>query len=144
MGAGDRAGPALTGVRVLVVEADPDVRELVAEILAGRGAEVITTATAVQALDLLRRERPDVLVSSISLPERNGYWLMSMIRALSPEHGGRIPAVAFTGGNYALACGDAIDSAFDAYLVKPKDLDRLAAVVESLSRAPRKSPRAPG
>jgi signal transduction histidine kinase len=89
----EQHGPALEGVRVLVVDDDADTRELLAEALSASGAAVLPTASADEALELLRRRGADVLVSDIGMPEVDGYALMRRVRAL-PEPAGRVPAVA--------------------------------------------------
>src|SRR5262245_83751 len=89
--------PRLEGVRVLVVEAVPNVRDLVTDALEQFGAEVIAVGSAPGALGLVKRERPDVIVSSLRMPEKDGYWLIRRLRSMSADHGGRTPAIAFTG-----------------------------------------------
>ena len=89
--------PRLAGVKVLVVERVPDVREIVTAALEQYGASVTAVDSTVTALGLVKRERPDVLVSSLSMPEKDGYWLIRQVRSLSPDRGGNTPAVAFTG-----------------------------------------------
>src|SRR6185437_3951424 len=85
---------ALRGARVLVVDDDPFARALLARILVDRGAVVRACASASEALSDLASWRPDVLVSDIGMPERDGYWLIDRVRALPPERGGATPALA--------------------------------------------------
>jgi CheY-like chemotaxis protein len=62
------------------------------------GATVTAVATADEALELLERERPDVLVSALAMPDKGGYWLIGRVRDLPPERrGGATPAAALTG-----------------------------------------------
>src|SRR6266550_5013922 len=90
--------PHLHGVRVLVVNDMPYVRDVVTEILERDGAIVTAVGTAEEALEVLQRERPNVLLSDLSMPEgKNGYWLIGQVRALPPERGGTTPAAALTG-----------------------------------------------
>src|SRR5207245_7673984 len=88
--------PHLHGVRVLVVDDMPDVRDVVTEILERGGAVVTAVGTAEEALEVLQRERPNVLLSDLSMPGKGGYWLIGQVRGLPPERGGTTPAAALT------------------------------------------------
>src|SRR5947209_11869003 len=91
-------GPRLDGVRVLVVNDMRPVRQVVTDILECAGATVTAVDSAEDALDILQRERPNVLLSDLSMPEgQDGYWLIGQVRALPPERGGTTPAAALTG-----------------------------------------------
>ena len=87
---------SLSGVRVLVVDDERDTRELVAAVLTTCGAEMVSVGSAGEALDQMERQRFDLLISDIGMPEMNGYELIATIRQLAEEHGGRTPAVALT------------------------------------------------
>jgi CheY-like chemotaxis protein len=88
--------PRLDGVHVLVVDDAPIVLEAVTEILRSVGATVTAVPSAGVALTALRSERPDVLLSDISMPGKDGYWLIDQVRALPAERGGVTPAIALT------------------------------------------------
>jgi CheY-like chemotaxis protein len=97
-----RTGPGLDdvylgGVSVLVVDDCNLVRATVAAMLEHYGATVTAVASADEALEALVRERPDVLVSDLAMPDKGGYWLIGQVRALRPERGGATPAAALTG-----------------------------------------------
>jgi CheY-like chemotaxis protein len=85
----------LSGVQVLVVDDEDDARELIKRILNDCNAEVLTAATATEALNLLQHERPDLMVSDLGMPEVDGYGLLDRIRAMGPR-GGDLPAIALT------------------------------------------------
>ena len=87
---------SLKGLRVLVVDDEQDTRELVAVVLTTHGAEVVPVESATEALDQMERQQFDLLISDIGMPEMNGYELISRIRQLGKEHGGRTPAMALT------------------------------------------------
>jgi PAS domain S-box-containing protein len=87
---------SLNGLRVLAVDDERDTRELVAALLTTCGAEVVSVSSATEALDQMERQRFDLLISDIGMPEMNGYDLIARIRQLGEEHGGRTPAVALT------------------------------------------------
>ena len=75
-------GDALAGVHILVVDDDDDARHLIRTILVYCGALVTAVASASAALTTLRSVVPDVLLSDISMPEHDGYWLLAQVRAL--------------------------------------------------------------
>ncbi|HEV8137937.1 MAG TPA: ATP-binding protein [Pyrinomonadaceae bacterium] len=87
---------SLSGLRVLVVDDELDTRELVATVLMTCGAEVVSVGSATEALEQMERQRFDLLISDIAMPEMNGYDLIGRIRQLGKEQGGRTPAVALT------------------------------------------------
>jgi len=126
----------LKGIRVLVVDDEADARETLREILEHCNAEVLTAASAEEALDVLPRWRPDVLLSDIGMPDEDGYQLIRRVRALPAEDGGHIPAAALT----AFARGEdrrrALRAGFQMHVSKPVEVQELAAVVASLARGP--------
>jgi signal transduction histidine kinase len=87
----------LSGIRALVVEDEPDAREMLVVMLARFGAEVKSSASAQEALKTLEQWKPDVLVSDVGMPDEDGYSLIHQIRALGPARGGQTPAIALTG-----------------------------------------------
>ncbi|HZE36356.1 MAG TPA: response regulator [Candidatus Eisenbacteria bacterium] len=125
--------PRLAGVRVLVVEGIPDVREVVTAALEQYGACVTAVDSPVTALGLIKRERPDVLVSSLSMPEKDGYWLIRRVRSLPPDRGGNTPAVAFTGCTTPEDRLKALRAGFQTHVPKPANLRELAGAVALLS-----------
>ena len=125
--------PRLEGVRVLVVEGVAEVRDLVRDALEQCGAEVTAVGSAPEALGLVKLARADVIVSSIRMPEKDGYWLIRRVRSLSPDQGGRTPAVAFTGCTTKEDRLNALRAGFQSHVPKPIDLRELAAAVALLS-----------
>jgi two-component system, chemotaxis family, CheB/CheR fusion protein len=126
-------GPRLDGVRVLVVEDLPHVKDMVSEALELWGASVIAVESAVKGLETLKRERPDVLISSLAMPDRDGYWLIRQVRSLSDAKGGNTPAAAFTGCTTREDRLKALRAGFQYHVAKPADLAQLAEVVALLS-----------
>lgn len=90
------SSPPLDGLRVLVLDQDPDSRDLLRTVLQQRGALVKTVASVGDALESLEAWRPDALVSDSVAPEHDSYALVGKVRSLDAEHGGRIPAAALT------------------------------------------------
>ena len=125
--------PRLDGVRVLVVEAVPHVRGVVVEALALCGASVIAVDSAAKGLEMLERERPDVLISSLAMADHDGYWLIRQVRSLPERKGGHTPAAAFTGCTTREDRLKALRAGFQYHVAKPADLGQLAEVVALLS-----------
>ncbi|KAB8319660.1 response regulator [Tolypothrix campylonemoides VB511288] len=122
----------LQGVRVLVVDDDADSRDFLVFALQDFGAIATAVTSASSALEVLTTFQPDILISDIGMPEQDGYSLIRQIRALPPEQGGDIPAIALTA--YA---GDrdrslALAAGFQRHLSKPVMPDHLADVVVEL------------
>jgi PAS domain S-box-containing protein len=115
----DGAPPLLAGRRVLVVDDQADILDLLAEILAADGAVVQTCATAVEALGLVRSWRPEVLVCDIAMPGQDGYWLIEQVRRIAPEAGGAVPAVALTAYVRMEDRLRILGAGFQQYLPKP-------------------------
>ena len=125
--------PRLDGVRVLVIEGAPPVREVVADVLEQCGAQVTAVDSAVAGLAILKREKPDVLVSSLTMPDKDGYWLIREVRKLPPDQGGDVPAAAFTGQTTAEDRLATLRAGFQYHVPKPVALSRLAGVVALLT-----------
>ncbi|NTU85881.1 MAG: response regulator, partial [Chloroflexales bacterium] len=126
--------PALRGLRVLIVDDQPAILELLHELLAACGAVVQLCRTAREALATLRTWRPDVLVSDVAMPGEDGYWLIREVRALAPEDGGATPAVALTAYVRVEDRMRVLAAGFQQYLPKPVDQAELQDVVASLAR----------
>lgn len=125
--------PRLDGVRVLLVEGAPQVREVVTDVLGQYGAQVTAVDSAVTGLDVLKREKPDALVSSLSMADKDGYWLIREVRKLPPDQGGDVPAAAFTGRTTAEDQLATLRAGFQYHVPKPVALSRLAGVVALLT-----------
>ena len=125
--------PRLDGVRVLLVEGAPQVREVVANVLGQCGAHVTAVDSAVAGLAVLKQERPDALVSSLSMPDKDGYWLIREVRKLPPDRGGDVPAAAFTGLTTAEDRLAILQAGFQYHVPKPVALSLLAKVVALLT-----------
>jgi PAS domain S-box-containing protein len=131
----DFPGPrlaALQGVKLLVVDDEPDARELLSIILQEAGAEVATAGSADEALATFERLRPDVLVSDIGMPGGDGYSLIRRVRLLEGDHGRRVPAVALTAFARAEDRSEAIGQGFQAHLPKPVEPGELTALISRL------------
>jgi CheY-like chemotaxis protein/two-component sensor histidine kinase len=125
--------PQLQGLRVLVVDDEPDARELLLAELSRCGAVVQLAETAAEALQQVSAWRPDALVSDIGLPQMDGYMLIQTVRRLPDDQGGRTPALALTAYASSKDRVRAFRAGFQAHLAKPIELHELLAVLASIS-----------
>jgi signal transduction histidine kinase len=123
--------PRLTGATVLVVDDDPDAREVLRTILEDAGARVTTSASARETRDLFTAMRPDLLIADIGMPDEDGYSLMVSIRTLEAGHR-PVPAIALTAHTRPEDVEHALASGFQMHIAKPFDSSRLVASVASL------------
>jgi CheY-like chemotaxis protein len=121
----------LSGVRVLVVDDEPDTRELLEFIVQQYGAEVTAAASASEAWGLLEQIQPDVLVCDIAMPEKDGYTLIRELRA-SSQKSSQIPALALTAYAGEVNQQQALAAGFHKHLAKPVDPDELVRAIASL------------
>ncbi len=128
--------PALKELRVLVVDDEEDARDLVREVLSRHGADVRTAQTAADALEALQRERFDLLVADIGMPGEDGYDLIQRVRALPPDRGGEVPAVAVTAYGRPQDRLRALAAGYQQHLAKPVMPGELVVVAASLFRRP--------
>ncbi|MCG2584120.1 ATP-binding protein [Massilia sp. TS11] len=123
----------LSGLRALVVDDEADARELVQRLLVECGARVQTAASAAEALLLLKREPPDLLVSDLGMPGVDGFALLAQIRHLAPDQGGCVPALALTALARPEDRARALATGFAAHVAKPVDAaDLVSAVREAV------------
>jgi signal transduction histidine kinase len=125
--------PVLEGLRVLVVDDDPDARDLLTTVLRGCQADVTAVSNAAEALEAISRQKPDVLVSDIEMPGEDGYSLIRNVRALDVEHGGRIPALALTAHARVEDRLRALSAGYKAHVAKPVEPAELVMVIASLA-----------
>jgi CheY-like chemotaxis protein len=126
----------LTGLRVVVVEDDEDARELLVGMLIECGAQVDEAASADEAIALVQRVCPDVLVSDIGLPDHDGYYLIRKVRALPPAEGGRVPAIALTGYADLADSRAALRAGYQVHVAKPIDIGLLTQAVANVAGMP--------
>ena len=124
--------PGLPGVQVLVVDDEPDARELIRRILETQGAHVRVASSAEEALRMIEVGRPDVLVCDIGMPSMDGYQLMRRIRA-SERANQRLPALALTAFARAEDRKRAMLAGYQSHLAKPFDTAELIIIVAGLT-----------
>jgi CheY-like chemotaxis protein len=133
---GGSLGPrtaSLIGVRVLIVEDEPEARDSLRILLQRFGAEVAAAGSARQAIETFTHGAFDVVISDIAMPGGDGYELVRAIRGLGPDRGGRIPAVAVTAGARPEDRRRALAEGFQVHLQKPVDAVELVRQVTALS-----------
>lgn len=122
----------LSGLRVLVVDDEADIRDLVACILERSGAEVTIAKSAAEALAALNQSVPNILLSDIGMPEVDGYMLMRQVRALPPERGGQLKAIALTAYAGESNQQQALAAGFQLHLAKPVEPEELVRAIARL------------
>jgi PAS domain S-box-containing protein len=124
----------LDGLKVLVVDDEPDTREMLKVGLGQCGAEVTVAGSATEALEAIRVAVPDVLISDIGMPGEDGYELIRRIRQLPSQAAGKVPAIALTAYARVEDRMQALRAGYQMHVPKPVDLAELVAVVASLAR----------
>jgi CheY-like chemotaxis protein len=122
----------LSGLKVLVVDDQHDAREVLWHVLSERGAQVSACASAAEALAVMKRIPPDVLVSDIGMPEEDGYELIRQVRMLG-DPGGRVPAVALTAFARLDDRTRALLAGYQTHLMKPVDARELILTVAAIA-----------
>jgi CheY-like chemotaxis protein len=124
----------LDGVKILVVDDEPDTREMLKAGLGQCGAEVTAAGSAAEAIEAIEKSAPDLLISDIGMPGEDGYELMRRVRGRPPEAGGRVPAIALTAYARVEDRMHALRAGYQMHVPKPVELAELAAVAASLVR----------
>jgi CheY-like chemotaxis protein len=116
------------GITVVIVEDHPETRFFLTQFLNRQGAKVIATANAFDGLRAVQEHRPDIVLSDLDIPDRDGIELLRDIRALGPKNGGDVPVVAMT--SYGLILDRRVATAgFQSLLNKPFGPHRLLEVI---------------
>ncbi|MGB9180223.1 MAG: ATP-binding protein [Pyrinomonadaceae bacterium] len=126
--------PDLTGLRVLVVDDEPDTLEILCVVLNQHGAKVRAAASSTDALKAFLEWQPNVLVSDLGMPGEDGFALICKVRALTPEQGGNIPAAALTAYVREEDRLQALAAGYQTHIPKPVDPNILAAAVAGLAK----------
>jgi PAS domain S-box-containing protein len=126
----------LSRVKVLVVDDEPDARDLIKRILSDCNANVTTVPSARAALAAFRATPPDVLVSDLGMPGMDGFELLAQVRALGKAAGGDVPAVALTAFARSEDRLRALEAGFAAHISKPVEPSELIATVADMVGPP--------
>ena len=130
----------LNGLRVLLVDDEPDTLDVLRAILNQFGANVRGAGSTNDALETFLEWKPDVLVSDLGMPGEDGYALIAKVRALTAEQGCDIPAAALTAHVREEDRASAIAAGYQTHIKKPVDPKKLAAAVADLGKQVRKNP----
>ncbi|HEU0253781.1 MAG TPA: ATP-binding protein [Pyrinomonadaceae bacterium] len=126
--------PRLDGVRVLVVDDDFDTRQMLKAVLSECHADVITAASAAEAIKEIEQQKPDVLVSDLGMPEQDGYELIKQVRKTeSADNAARVPALALTAYAKAEDRVRALAGGYQVHLAKPVEPAEFVLVVANLA-----------
>ena len=128
---------ALDGVRILLVEDDDDIRDLLSMALQAQGAALVAVPSAPDAVAALEAETPDVVLADINMPGQDGHAFLRMVRQLPLTRGGKVPAIAITALDSREARLKSRDAGFHYHLTKPVDPRKLVELVAGLVRLTR-------
>jgi signal transduction histidine kinase len=123
----------LNGLRVLVVDDEPDARHIISALIARTGAEVRACQSAREALEVFEDWRPDVLMSDIAMPGEDGYSLINKVRSLPAERGGHIPAAAFTAYARDEDRKRTLAAGYQMHIAKPVSSAQLVEMIAQLA-----------
>ncbi|HUR97830.1 MAG TPA: ATP-binding protein [Pyrinomonadaceae bacterium] len=127
---------SLSGKTILLVEDDPDSREVLQLFLEQSGARVLSADSSAVAMEILTTSLsalPDLIISDLAMPEEDGYSLMARIREMKPERGGEIPAIALSAFTTLESKQKAFECGFQLYSTKPFDPDKLVSDIIKLT-----------
>jgi signal transduction histidine kinase len=130
----DEMEPAASGTRVLLIEDDPDAREVAVAGLEKAGFELRSAGSAREALAILDVWQPDVVVSDIGMPGMDGYEFIRELRSRGPSRGGHVPALALTAFARLEDVARARANGYDGHISKPVNPKDLAATIVELRR----------
>ena len=123
----------LDGLRISIVDDDNDACNLLRFSLELSGAEVRTSSSVADAMKSIREWLPDLLLTDINMPGEDGYSLIKKLRALKPEQGANIPAIALTAMARTEDSEQALNAGFQMHIPKPVDIEELADAIVGLA-----------
>jgi PAS domain S-box-containing protein len=122
----------LADVRILVVEDELDALDLITIDLTAHGAKVRGASSAAEALELLRTEQFDLMISDIGMADTDGYNLIKQVRRQESDHGDHLPAIALTAYARTQDRIRALTAGYDTHVAKPVDIKEIVTVVKCL------------
>jgi CheY-like chemotaxis protein len=127
----------LTGLRIIVVDDEPDARDVISRVLSRAGAKTTAVGSVREALAAVTVQKPDLIVSDIAMPDQDGYDLARQLKEMAAGNGGAIPALALTAYAREEDRQRCLSAGFEAHLAKPVDPSELLGAVARLSQARR-------
>lgn len=125
---------SLDGLRVLLVDDEPEARQIISTVITRTGAEVQACESANEALAKLVEWKPDVILSDIAMPGEDGYSFIGKVRALPREKGGDTPAAALTAYARDVDRRQALDAGYQMHIAKPIGASQLVTMIARLAR----------
>lgn len=125
------ASGIFSGVTVILVEDHENLRAILSEFLIQKGAKVIACSTAAQALEIITQNPPNLVLAAIRMQDGNGIRLLTGIRALGSEFGGKIPVIAMGSLISPTVVERESPGEFNAYLGRPFTPARLLEAIKS-------------
>ena len=123
---------SLEGTCILLVDDAPDSLVLGTLWLESAGAKVITATCVSEALTMLKKEKPDLLLTDISMPGEDGYDLLKRVRSLVADDGGDVPVAALTAFDQDREIKKIMAAGFQGYISKPMNKNTVVAAVKKL------------
>jgi signal transduction histidine kinase/ActR/RegA family two-component response regulator len=124
---------SLDGLRVLLVDDEPEAREIISTVITRTGAEVTACESASEALAALLEWKPDVILSDIAMPDEDGYSFIGKVRSLPREKGGATPAAALTAYARDVDRRQALAAGYQMHIAKPIAANQLVNIVARLA-----------
>jgi CheY-like chemotaxis protein len=124
---------SLDGLRVLLVDDEPEARQIITTVITRTGAEVTACTSAGEALAKLIEWKPDVILSDIAMPEEDGYSFIHKVRALPREKGGDTPAAALTAYARDIDRRQALAAGYQMHIAKPIGASQLVSMIAKLA-----------
>lgn len=124
---------SLDGLRVLLVDDEPEARQIITTVIARTGAEVTACHSASEALAKLIEWKPDVILSDIAMPEEDGYSFIHKVRSLPREKGGDTPAAALTAYARDIDRRQALAAGYQMHIAKPIGANQLVSMIAKLA-----------
>jgi signal transduction histidine kinase/ActR/RegA family two-component response regulator len=124
---------SLDGLRVLLVDDEPEARQIISTVITRTGAEVRACNSASEALAKLAEWKPDVILSDIAMPDEDGYSFIGKVRELPSDRGGEIPAAALTAYARDVDRRQALAAGYQMHIAKPISASQLIIMVAKLA-----------
>ncbi len=124
---------SLDGLRVLLVDDEPEARQIISTVITSTGAEVKACTSAREALAKLLEWKPDVILSDIAMPDEDGYTFINKVRSLPRDKGGETPAAALTAYARDVDRRQALDAGYQMHIAKPIGAGQLVSMIARLA-----------
>jgi signal transduction histidine kinase/ActR/RegA family two-component response regulator len=122
----------LTNLNILVVDDEPDSLEFLSFFLSEQGANIQAVESVAEAISCLNGTIPNLIISDLGMPDRDGYNLIQYVRSLPPQNGRDIPAIALTAYATEISRAQALQAGYQIHLSKPTDTTKLLQAIAKL------------